>query len=372
MEDGGMSRKTHRIPQIYRHTARGKVFARLRLGGRNYCLGPWGDPVVDERYRRLIAEWSAAGKYTLPTVDVTIAKLVAGYLAHCDQYYGAKATETRDSKLSLQPLLDVYANLMANEFGPKALKAVRQTMIDRGWARQLVNQRIRRVKRLIAWAVSQELVRGDLHHALTAVEGLRKNRGGLPEYKKVRPVPTEHVDATLPHVTAPVRALIQLQRYTGMRPGEAVIMRACDLDMTGEVWRYRPHTFKAPNAGDERVILLGPRAQAIVRPFLSMSTHAYLFSPRLVPRKSKRSGKHLTREHYSVASYWKAISKGCVKAKVPAWHPHQLRHALGTSVRQRFGLEAAQVVLGHAHAAITEVYAERDLLLAERVAREVG
>jgi hypothetical protein len=35
-------------------------------------------------------------------------------------------------------------------------------------------------------------------------------------------------------------------------------------------------------------------------------------------------------------------------------------------------LEAAQVVLGHPKADVTQVYAERDLALAEKVAREVG
>ena len=54
------------------------------------------------------------------------------------------------------------------------------------------------------------------------------------------------------------------------------------------------------------------------------------------------------------------------------WHPNQLRHSLGTEVRQRFGLEAAQVVLGHSKADVTQVYAERDQRLAVQVARQVG
>jgi integrase len=57
---------------------------------------------------------------------------------------------------------------------------------------------------------------------------------------------------------------------------------------------------------------------------------------------------------------------------VPHWHPNQLRHSHATEVRRRFGLEAAQVALGHAQANITEVYAERDLRLAVKVAAEIG
>jgi hypothetical protein len=41
-------------------------------------------------------------------------------------------------------------------------------------------------------------------------------------------------------------------------------------------------------------------------------------------------------------------------------------------VRRAYGLEAAQVLLGHARADVTQVYAERDGRLAFRVAREIG
>lgn len=55
------------------------------------------------------------------------------------------------------------------------------------------------------------------------------------------------------------------------------------------------------------------------------------------------------------------------------WHPHQLRHAAGTQIRRAFGLEAAQLVLGHSSALVTDaVYAERDLARVVEVVRVVG
>ena len=54
------------------------------------------------------------------------------------------------------------------------------------------------------------------------------------------------------------------------------------------------------------------------------------------------------------------------------WAPNQLRHSFATKVRKYHGLEAAQVLLGHAKADITQVYAERDAALAVRVAAEIG
>jgi len=66
---------------------------------------------------------------------------------------------------------------------------------------------------------------------------------------------------------------------------------------------------------------------------------------------------------------WKALDSWRAEHR---WHANQLRHTFGTETRRRFGLEAAQVTLGHAAADVTQVYAERDLSLAERVAAEVG
>jgi site-specific recombinase XerC len=57
---------------------------------------------------------------------------------------------------------------------------------------------------------------------------------------------------------------------------------------------------------------------------------------------------------------------------VPTWNPNQLHHSLATEVRKRFGVEAAQVLLGHVRAAVTQVYAGRNIGLAERVAAEIG
>ena len=92
---------------------------------------------------------------------------------------------------------------------------------------------------------------------------------------------------------------------------------------------------------------------------------------------------------YTKDSYRRAIKRGIGKANstilakakkekiknpslVPTWHPNQLRHTCGTQVRQQFGLEASQVVLGHSKADVTQVYAERDQALAAEVMKKIG
>ena len=63
-----------------------------------------------------------------------------------------------------------------------------------------------------------ELVPPGVLHALQAVSGLRYGRTEAKESEPVRPVANAFVEAILPHVAPQVRAMIELQRFTGMRP----------------------------------------------------------------------------------------------------------------------------------------------------------
>jgi hypothetical protein len=51
---------------------------------------------------------------------------------------------------------------------------------------------------------------------------------------------------------------------------------------------------------------------------------------------------------------------------------YQLRHTAASEVWKEHGLEAAQVVLGHEKANVTEVYAQRNLSLAAKVSSSMG
>ena len=75
---------------------------------------------------------------------------------------------------------------------------------------------------------------------------------------------------------------------------------------------------------------------------------------------------------YTKDSYNRAIRRACEKAGVKVWSANQLRHSAGTEVRNKYGLEHAQRVLGHANAKTTEIYAELDFEKAAQVAREIG
>jgi integrase len=89
-------------------------------------------------------------------------------------------------------------------------------------------------------------------------------------------------------------------------------------------------------------------------------------------RKPAHELKKRARDTFTDFGYAAVVRRACERAGVGPWHPNQLRHTFASEVRRLYGLEAAQVLLGHAKADVTQVYAERDFGLAVRVAAEVG
>src|SRR5262249_49181849 len=141
-------------------------------------------------------------------------------------------------------------------------------------------------KRLFRWAAAKRLVPVAVCQLLDTVGGLRQGRSEARETLPVKPVPEAFVEATLPHLRPQTAAMVRLQLLTGMRPGEVVLMRGIDLDTSGKVWFYRPGSDQGPHGrhknayrGQQRVVPIGPRAQEVLRPWLRLNLHEYLFSP---------------------------------------------------------------------------------------------
>ncbi len=189
--------------------------------------------------------------------------------------------------------------------------------------------------------------------------------------------------------------MIQLQRFSGARPGEVLIMRGVDVDRSRDVWQYRPPQHKNKHRQIERVVPIGPRGQAILRPFLLRPESDYLFSPKeaeaerhrvqAAARRSKVTPSQLARhlrwskaprsklgDHYLIAGYRRAIARACRLAEIPRWSPNRLRHLAATRFREVDGLDAAQAILGHTHARTTEIYAEVNRSKIEKVMLEIG
>jgi integrase len=286
METSTMPTAAQRTPSYRLHKPSGQ--AVVTLGGRDVYLGRHGSPESRAEYDRLTAEWLLQGRPQVARPvgagqDTTVNEMVLAYLRHADAYYvkdGKPTSEPKNVRLALRPLRRLYGDTLARDFGPLALKTVRQAMVDSGLCRNEVNKRSRQVVRAFKWAVGEEMVPATAHHGLLAVSGLRSGRADVRESKPVKPVPDAFVDAIRPYVSRQVWGMVELQRLSGMKPGEVCAMRTCDVDTRGKVWAYTPGRHKTAHHGKARVVHLGPRAQAVLREWLRPELTAPLFQPR--------------------------------------------------------------------------------------------
>lgn len=402
------SRRKLRPPSYLKHRCSdGVLRARTVLrwpGGRKEqkSLGRYGSPESYAEHQRLVAEWRSAwealGRGEAPAGPVrTVADLVERYWAQMREALAGKG-ELANLNDALRPLVRVHGEALLRDFGPKSLKALRLSMVRGDWlypeerearrghgrpvgmSRKYLNRHLWRVKRLFAWAESEELVPAGTHHALLTVESLREGELGVREADEVPPVPPAHVEAACQFLGGSAAALVRVQLLTAARPGELVGLRPCDLRRsgkhelapglwidTGACWVFQPAKHKTAYRNHRRVVLFGPRAQSVLLPLLGgRPADAPLFPPpatNVCPGPGPR---------YLVRSYAQAVRRACKAAGVPAWSPNQLRHLAATEITREFGLDVARIVLGHRKADVTTVYALPDLRKAVEAIGRVG
>ena len=219
-----------RQPAYLLHQRSGR--ARVRINGKDHYLGPYDSPESRDKYDDLIAQWRVS-KAVPSNYTLTIDDLCLAYLEHAQEHYtkdGQQTSEVCCIRNSLRFLIAECGRIRAREFGPRLLKAVRQKMVDARLTRSTINNNVGRIRRMFRWAVGEELLPSSVLVALSAVQGLQAGRSNAKEGRKVGIVSQAAIDAIKPYVSKPVWAMVQLQLLTGMRSGEVLAMRGCDLN----------------------------------------------------------------------------------------------------------------------------------------------
>ena len=292
-----MARKN--VPSYCLHRASGQAY--VTIDGKRIYLGVHGSPESQRRYTAALADWQAS--LANSPQNVTVSQLTLLYLRHAEGHYvkaGQVTSQLHVVQSALRRLNRLFRETLAAEFSPKMLKTVRDGMIVEGLSRGTINQYASIIRQCWRWGVSEELVPATCLLGLQAVRDLQAGRSAAREPEPVRAVPDARIDAIREHVPAPVWGMIQLQRLTGMRPGEVLIVRGCDLLTSGDVWEYRPSCHKLEHKGIGRVVMIGPAAQSVLKPFLRADLQAYLFAADADGTRPYRRD-----------SYTNAIRRGC-------------------------------------------------------------
>ena len=387
---------------------KGSGQAKVRIAGKDIYLGLHGTPESYAKYAQVVAERRAGREPGSARHPTRRPSMTVGHLR--DEYWrrhvvvhfrkaGKATSEQAVIRAALAPLIELYGDEPAAIFGPLQLKAVREHLIARGTSRRTINCYLSRVRALFKWGVGEEFVPPERLVALQAVAGLAAGRTAAREKPRVRAVDVEIVEATLPHCSARVAAMVRLQLLTGMRPGEVCRLTPGAIDRADpSAWVYRPAGHKTEHHDRDRVVVIGPRAQALLAPWLLRPGDSFCFQP--VEQAAEAEGRTPAAvaaggarrpgvgRPFTAGAYRHAVAKACRRAFPPpanldaagardwnkdhAWHPNRLRHSAATVIRSGADLEAAQTVLGHSKPATTLIYAERDLARAKDLMRRIG
>lgn len=321
--------------------------------------------VVDGKHttsinRIRIALDSFRAKYGVEEADDVTAGMVAGWI---EGYIHERKTKTAAGKtvvseaeggvhspiLPLRTRRDSCAGSGHNSGGDSGASKPR--------TKETCNLALTYIKRMYRWGAKYDLVSDSVAGSVHLCENLRSDHVEVRHKDRVLPVAWETVKATKAHCPPKVQSLLDVLWFTGMRPGEALMMRPCDIEKSGDVRVYTPRHHKTSHKGKVRKIVLGPRAWAIIEPLLPDRMDALVFE---YP-SWKNSG--------NFAGY---LERRCKRAGVPKWTANMIRHSHATRVEDEFGAEATQAVLGHSSLGMQKVYVEKSLRLAAEVARKTG
>lgn len=380
------AKRIPRTPKYRHHRPSGQAF--VEIDERRIYLGKYDTPESRQKYARILGEWASNG-YRLPVKpeQITMLELTDRYWEHAKVYYrdptGQQTSSLFRVKTAIDTALTMYRDTPAVQFGPNALRAVRQVWIDRGIGISTINGYTSAMKLMFKWACSHELVPVHTHAALMTVSGLRRGRGQGKDPQLRVPANLEDVEAVIPHLPRQLAAIVRLLLLTGARPSEVLNLKRGDIDVIeGGVWAAKVDHHKLSYMGKQRRIFFGPKAQAVLRPFMLRKDNEFLFSPieayrewlqeqcnsqecKDKPRRpnqkdNPRKTDRTLGECYLSTSLNRAIRRVCDEHGITPWTPYQLRHLAATTIEASADLETASAILGHSGLNITQVYVHRD------------
>lgn len=234
------------IPSLTKHTSGSAVVNLIdATTGQRRCItcGVFGTQEAKAEYQRVVGEWFAAGKVLKPKLaggeqpegfGFTVAQLVQAYETSDE----IKKTYKQQIKAAKVPLLELYGDTPAAEFGPLRFRSVIKQFVDaknrngEQMTRETINKRRALVIRVWKFGVSMEMVPMSVAEALKTVPTTEQGR----ETEKIQQVPMWMIRGAMRHMSKRLRAMLALQLRTGSRPGEILMMTPSMI-----LWRVLRH-----------------------------------------------------------------------------------------------------------------------------------
>ena len=358
---------------------------------------------------------AAAGVSADITDELTLDELGKRYVKHCQRVH--TKNEAKNKRLCVEHVLKHVGDVYWSEFGTAAYTDLQDALVAEGRTLQRINKVCGEVRAWMKWCFVKQLITTKLHQDFRDVGPVRSTWAGVVESPGVIAVDWDDVEPVLPFMSPVVAAMVTVQFWSGMRPGEVCAMKYGELNTSDpEVWFYRPanhknsHRIKNKTKDSKHVLIkgIGKIAQDAMRPFVERCDDPgdFVFRPidamewraqqmektgrhedrkckvypsELVARKRRKETRQTFWEEtcnpsYITNSYGKAVAYAFDKADregvdLERWSPGQLRHGIAQKLRDVGNMQGATALLGHKNSQMTVNYAA---LTEEELRRVVG
>ncbi|MEZ5990665.1 MAG: hypothetical protein R3F30_16435 [Planctomycetota bacterium] len=337
-------------PELRKHVLPSGTYLYATFDGKQRRYGRGDDPRSFARYPEDLQAWEANGG-SLPTgstpESLDIDDLCDHYLAFKEKQKGEAWMQSSGNRIryAADALKAMFGTKPAMTFGPLDLHALRLSMIEgKKLCRDEINARICKIKGLFKWASTMQLVPSSVRNALAEVEAIRDEDFGVRINAPRTDVSEEVFEATLPYVAPNLDTVLRLLWLTGARPSEILRLRPMDLDRSeDDLWAVVLKDHKtAKRTREPRILLFGPEAQELLRPFLLLPEDELLFKPEerfreqcRRKRKARTSTIYASQEHYRARMRAQAIEEGLQEPRTHAevYDHRDLRRAVESAVK---------------------------------------
>ncbi|MBQ2619810.1 MAG: tyrosine-type recombinase/integrase [Thermoguttaceae bacterium] len=309
-----------------------------------YSLGRYGSKEADQAYKKLAAQFYS-DSLSFDQDKMKIAHLLADYLQHTPLKKGTP--KTYRIKKVIRLCIEVIGEDTCSSFSFASLAIIKERILEDCKANNLTqtyaNQLLSAAKSIFTYGVLKGWLDGKV---LPVIKAYPMITGTLKPLKKREAVSDDVVETTLKYMKQPYVDIIRLIRSACLRPCELLRIRKSDIEVKDGCWVVRVKS-KTERYGYSRIIVFNQKEQEILKNRIKEDSELLFCTNRKTPVK----------ELNLIQNIKKAIQRANRNGEnIPRWTAYQLRHAAFTENAEKYGVEIASKIAGHANLNMARIY----------------
>lgn len=311
---------------------------------QTYSLGRFGSPEAEQAYKKLAVQFYS-DSLSLEKDNTEIANLFADYIQNAPGI-GIDPEKYKIKKVVLW-CTELFGDMPCSDFSFMTLSTIKERIIveskEHNYTQLYANQLFSVAKRMFTYGVLKGWIDGKF---LSVIKSYPNISESLKPLKKREAVPDEVVEATLKYMRQPYIDIIRLIRSACLRPGELLRLRKSDIEIKDGCWVVRVKS-KTERYGYNRVIVFNKYEQDLLKKWIREDSEVIFYTTQHNPVKHVNLSKNI---QYALQI---AEKEG---EHIPKWTAYQLRHAAFTENVEKYGVEIASKLAGHANLNMAKIY----------------